>query len=142
MFNEEPYTDQYGQCGVGGKLIHLSQDIFLEKSTNLQHDESNNMSEDLAASGTHTHTGRVKSILHQWAAYRYGIFSDHIYPNDKFSPDYNVDTSDRLSTTSCTSSVSPFCSESNHDSFSLTKQNRLCDGKSIIEVILNHPDFK
>ncbi|XP_053206838.1 uncharacterized protein LOC128391035 isoform X2 [Panonychus citri] len=137
--NDEPYTDQYGQCGVGGKLIHLSQDIFLEKSTNFQ--SENTADDSPVTSSTHS-TARVKSILHQWATYRYGVFSEHSYQNDKFSPDYTIDTnSDRLMT-SCSSSVSTFCSEENHDAFSPTKQNRLCDGKSIIEVIRNHPDFR
>ncbi|XP_015793086.1 uncharacterized protein LOC107369632 isoform X1 [Tetranychus urticae] len=176
MFNEEPFTQQYGQCGVGGKLIHVSKEVFLKK-------DNGNVD--------------VKTILHQWAAYRYGVFSEHGFRNDKFHPDYTVDTSERLIMTSCASnvegetmdiivspvspsadcfsrplsdsfpptnscslstapstivsslmfsprlsSVSTFCSEDNHDAFSPTKQNRLCDGKSINEVIRSHPDFR
>lgn len=71
MFNNNPYTEQYGQCGQPGKLIHLSKDLFLNNS-----DTNNNSSK--------FHTGNL--ILHEWAHYRYGLFDEHGYRNDKYHP--------------------------------------------------------
>ena len=35
-----------------------------------------------------------------------------------------------------------FCDKHCHNSFTSTKQNTLCDGKSVMEVLKNHPDFR
>lgn len=38
-------------------------------------------------------------------------------------------------------SVSMFCDDGNHDRFAPTKHNLICQHRSTIDVILNHPDF-
>lgn len=38
-------------------------------------------------------------------------------------------------------SVSMFCEDGNHDRFAPTKHNLICQHRSTIDVILNHPDF-
>lgn len=39
------------------------------------------------------------------------------------------------------SHVDKFCDGKNHNKYAPTKQNIMCDRKSVTEVILQHPDF-
>ncbi|KAI1286907.1 Calcium-activated chloride channel regulator 1 [Halotydeus destructor] len=68
-FTDNPFTIQYGGCGVPGLQMQLSQ-RFLTDSTGPSGQE------------------RAKAIVRQWTHYRYGTFSENGYPGDQLYPMY------------------------------------------------------
>ena len=61
-------TVQYGQCGVGGEKIILSQDIFLTLNTSTA----------------------ARLVVAEWAKYRYGVYDEHGYPGSVLYPNYYI----------------------------------------------------
>lgn len=152
------WTQQSLGCGQPGDQIYLGFESLLTRDNSL---------------------GR--SLIKEFAMYRYGVFEEQGYHNDPIYPMcYHDDQTKQAKVTGCSDlpindyglcsgdpeatyntskmvdpkarssimfaaeapSVSMFCDEGNHDRFAPTKHNSVCERKSVLEVIMNHPDFK
>ncbi|XP_057379893.1 calcium-activated chloride channel regulator 1-like isoform X2 [Daphnia carinata] len=61
-----PYTLHSGKCGVNGNFITLPPEYLEDIADNLK--------------------VQAKGLVQQWAQFRYGVFEEHGYPNDKLLP--------------------------------------------------------
>ncbi|KAL3274718.1 hypothetical protein HHI36_016093 [Cryptolaemus montrouzieri] len=152
------WTQQSLGCGQPGDQIYLSFDRLLVPDNKL---------------------GR--SLVKEFAMYRYGVFEEQGYYNDPIYPlcymdddkkegrlsgcsdlhinDHGICRGENVSAYNASSMVDPnarssiifapeapsvsmFCDSGNHDRIAPTKQNLICDRRSILDVILNHNDFK
>lgn len=69
-FGANPYTQQYGPCGTPGRSIHLSLDFV-----------------------THTEVYETaKTLLKEWAKFRYGVFDEYGFLGDSAYPSFYEDT--------------------------------------------------
>ncbi|XP_028366932.2 calcium-activated chloride channel regulator 1 [Phyllostomus discolor] len=170
--NDEPYTEQMGNCGEKGEKIHFTPDFIAGKKVN-----------------QHGPQGRV--FVHEWAHLRWGVFNE--YNNDqKFYLSRGKKEAVRCSaaitgkakinkcqggscvTKSCKSdrvtglyekgceflldftqtekasimfsqtinSIAQFCTEKNHNKEAPNLQNQKCNLRSTWEVIRDSEDFK
>lgn len=88
VYGDQPYTDQPGGCGVPGRYIHLTPDYLLNN-------------EEAAWWGP-----RPKTLVHEWAKLRWGVFAEIGYPNDPTSPPFfwnssGVNGAENVSPTYC-----------------------------------------
>ncbi|CAH0563965.1 unnamed protein product [Brassicogethes aeneus] len=155
---ERIWTQQSLGCGQPGDQIYLGYETLLQRDNTL---------------------GR--SLIKEFAMYRYGVFEEQGYYNDPIYPMcYYDDQTKQAKVTGCSdlpikdnglcspnpgdatynatqmvdpkarssimfaaeaSSVSMFCDDGNHDRYAPTKHNLLCDRRSVLEVVMKHPDF-
>lgn len=151
------WTQQSLGCGQPGDQIYMNFEGLLKTDNKL---------------------GR--SLVKQFAMYRYGVFEEQGYFNDPIYPlCYYDDEKKEGKLTGCSDlpinhkgickgqkvfynassmvdpharssiifapeapSVSMFCDSGNHDRIAPTKQNLICDRRSILDVVLSHEDFK
>ncbi|XP_030763099.1 calcium-activated chloride channel regulator 1-like [Sitophilus oryzae] len=150
------YTQQSLGCGQPGDQIFLNYATLHYKNPTL-----------------------ARSLIKEFAMYRYGVFEEQGYFNDPVYPMcYYDDVNKKTKISGCSDlpisenglchsdstefnvtqlvdpnarssimfaaeapSVSMFCDDGNHDRFAPTKHNLICQRKSVLEVILRHPDF-
>ncbi|XP_067323156.1 calcium-activated chloride channel regulator 1-like [Anolis sagrei] len=169
-FVDDPYTLQYGGCGIKGRYIHFTSDFLIEDHF----------------LGFYGSRGRV--LVHEWAHLRWGVFDE--YSND--APFYSTGAN-KSEATRCSagitgqyifqisegeirncrterqtelyepgclfiphikqtslasimfmqslSSISQFCDKSNHNLMAPNMQNKMCSYKSTWEVIMGSADF-
>ncbi|ROT70249.1 hypothetical protein C7M84_011458 [Penaeus vannamei] len=68
VYGDQPYTDQPGGCGVPGRYIHLTPEY---------------LTDDSAAAWWGP---RNKTLVHEWAKLRWGVFDEIGYPHDPTFP--------------------------------------------------------
>lgn len=81
-------------------------------------------------------------LLKEWCKYRYGIFPENGFEDDRFYPDTYQEGNTTLASRGC---VQPdvLCPLGQvYDRAAPTKQNLLCNEQSGIEAVLNHADFQ
>nr|XP_060628640.1 calcium-activated chloride channel regulator 1-like [Anolis sagrei ordinatus] len=169
-FVDDPYTLQYGGCGIKGRYIHFTPYFLIEDHF----------------LGFYGSRGRV--LVHEWAHLRWGVFDE--YSND--APFYSTGAN-KSEATRCPagitgqyifqisegeirncrterqtelyepgclfiphikqtslasimfmqslSSISQFCDKSNHNLMAPNMQNKMCSYKSTWEVIMGSADF-
>uniref|UniRef100_A0A670YA91 Chloride channel accessory 1 n=1 Tax=Pseudonaja textilis TaxID=8673 RepID=A0A670YA91_PSETE len=167
---DDPYTLQFGGCGIPGRYIHFTP-TFLTND-NLQ---------DVYGS-----RGRV--FVHEWAHLRWGVFDEYNYdapfyvtkekkveatrcsasvtgiyifptapgqhreciflqdtqmyePGCQFVPNKSQSTPVSIMYMQSLPSVTVFCNKSNHNVEAPNLQNKFCSYKSTWEVIMNSTDF-
>uniref|UniRef100_A0A8C6VBH5 Chloride channel accessory 1 n=1 Tax=Naja naja TaxID=35670 RepID=A0A8C6VBH5_NAJNA len=159
---DDPYTLQFGGCGVPGRYIHFTP-TFL----------TNNNLRDVYGS-----RGRV--FVHEWAHLRWGVFDEYNYdapfyvtkekkveatrylpnlkltygldciflentqmyePGCQFVPNKSQSTPVSIMYMQSLPSVTMFCDKNNHNIEAPNLQNKFCNYKSTWEVIMNSTDF-
>ncbi|XP_070797176.1 calcium-activated chloride channel regulator 4 [Pituophis catenifer annectens] len=162
---DDPYTLQFGGCGIPGRYIHFTP-TFL----------TNDKLHDIYGS-----RGRV--FVHEWAHLRWGVFDEYNYdapfyvtkekeveatrcsasvagiyifptgpgqhknctqkyePGCQFVADKSQSTPVSIMYMQSLPSVTMFCNESNHNIEAPNLQNKFCNYKSTWEVIMNSTDF-
>ncbi|XP_047476220.1 calcium-activated chloride channel regulator 4A-like [Penaeus chinensis] len=88
VYGDQPYTDQPGGCGDPGRYIHLTPDYLVSD-------------EEAAWWGP-----RPKTLVHEWAKLRWGVFAEIGYPNDPTAPPFfwnssGVNGAENVSPTYC-----------------------------------------
>ncbi|XP_063590518.1 calcium-activated chloride channel regulator 4A-like [Penaeus indicus] len=68
VYGDQPYTDQPGGCGVPGRYIHLTPEY---------------LTDDAQAAWWGP---RNKTLVHEWAKLRWGVFDEIGYPHDPTFP--------------------------------------------------------
>ena len=132
VYGHVPYTHQSRGCGQPGDYISLPH-------TFLSANDSRNIS-------------HVRTFVHLWAKYRYGIFDQSGYSGDLLYPrtvptashnevltvagDIHEELDEEKSCSSNLVNTSSYCDRSGP-----TKHNIICDGQSVMNVIKTHPDF-
>ncbi|XP_015674488.1 calcium-activated chloride channel regulator 1, partial [Protobothrops mucrosquamatus] len=166
---DDPYTLQYGGCGIPGRYIHFTPKFL-----------TNDNLHDVYGS-----RGRV--FVHEWAHLRWGVFDEYNYdapfyvtnkkveatrcsasvtgvyifptgpgnyracnfqertqmyePGCQFVPHKSQSTPVSIMYMQSLPSVTLFCNESNHNMEAPNLQNKICSYKSTWEVIMNSTDF-
>ncbi|CAG0879993.1 unnamed protein product [Darwinula stevensoni] len=67
LYGDDPWTFQYGPCETPGKFIQFTGRYFRDSSVDL-------------------HEIRGKLFAREWLKYRYGVFDELGYPNDRLYP--------------------------------------------------------
>ncbi|XP_032280533.1 calcium-activated chloride channel regulator 1 [Phoca vitulina] len=170
--NDEPYTEQMGNCGEKGERIHFTPDFLAGKKSNI-------------------YGSQERVFVHEWAHLRWGVYDE--YNNDekfyllngrreavrcstgitgKYAVQHcqggscttrpcRIDTATGLYKKGCEflpsrhqtekasimfspsiGSVVEFCTEKNHNKEAPTPQNQKCKLRSTWEVIKDSEDFK
>ncbi|XP_039176966.1 calcium-activated chloride channel regulator 1-like isoform X2 [Crotalus tigris] len=167
---DDPYTLQYGGCGIPGRYIHFTPEFL-----------TNDNLHDVYGS-----RGRV--FVHEWAHLRWGVFDEYNYdapfyvtnekkveatrcsvsitgvyifstgpgnyrdcrfredtqmyePGCQFVPHKTQSTPVSIMYMQSLPSVTLFCNESNHNMEAPNLQNKFCNYRSTWEVIMNSTDF-
>ncbi|KAK9404090.1 epithelial chloride channel protein-like [Crotalus adamanteus] len=167
---DDPYTLQYGGCGIPGRYIHFTPEFL-----------TNDNLHDIYGS-----RGRV--FVHEWAHLRWGVFDEYNYdapfyvtnekkveatrcsasvtgvyifptgpgnyrdcrfledtqmyePGCQFVPHKTQSTPVSIMYMQSLPSVTLFCNESNHNMEAPNLQNKFCNYRSTWEVIMNSTDF-
>ncbi|KAG9329537.1 hypothetical protein JZ751_004285, partial [Albula glossodonta] len=123
QYGDQPYTLQYGECGMPGRYIHLTPKFLLDDSL------------------TEGYGPRGRIFVHEWAHLRWGVYDEY----DSETPFYK--SGKKIEATRYTS-VNPvpsgalnrhkktsFCDKSSHNAEAPSKQNRICNYRSVQEVI-------
>ncbi|XP_042861518.1 calcium-activated chloride channel regulator 1-like [Penaeus japonicus] len=74
VYGNQPYTDQPGGCGIPGRYIHLTPEY---------------LTDDVEAGWWGP---RNKTLVHEWAKLRWGVFDEIGYPHDPTFPLFYWDT--------------------------------------------------
>ncbi|XP_025019813.1 calcium-activated chloride channel regulator 1-like, partial [Python bivittatus] len=169
-YGDDPYTLQYGTCGVPGQYIHFTPNFLTDDNL-------------ITVYGPR---GRV--FVHEWAHLRWGVFDEYnrdalfytdgkkkieatrcsadisgryvfptrrrkfrkcwfqrktqLYnPGCQFVPDKNQNISSSIMYLQSLPFVTQFCDKSNHNIKATNMQNKICNCRSTWEVIMNSPDF-
>lgn len=165
LHGDAAWTFQWGLCGRPGKYIHIPEKFILPTLRHVRLDQA-------------------RSIVHEWAKYRWGVFDERGYPSDPLYPTFHRSSLLQWTPTVCSNRpvagvVSPtgckpgdgdctfvpfqngsnsavisslmsikqlpqirkFCDSTNHVNDSPTKQNLLCAGRSVWDVMQHHNDF-
>ncbi|XP_021545829.1 calcium-activated chloride channel regulator 1 [Neomonachus schauinslandi] len=170
--NDEPYTEQMGNCGEKGERIHFTPDFLAGKKSNI-------------------YGSQERVFVHEWAHLRWGVY-DEYSNNEKFylfngrreavrcstgitgkygvqhcqggsctTRPCRIDTATGLYKEGCEflpsryqtekasimfspsiGSVVEFCTEKNHNKDAPNPQNQKCNLRSTWEVIKDSEDFK
>ncbi|CAB4065492.1 CLCA3_4 [Lepeophtheirus salmonis] len=113
LFGDNIITSQYGQCGTPGRLVQLPY-ASLNKSMESQ----------------------SKKFVKEWIKYKYGVFEESGLPDDKLYPLYSVEGEVRIRNEGCPPNEEEIiCPLGNYNRDLTTKQNILCNGRSIREVL-------
>ncbi|XP_034874017.1 calcium-activated chloride channel regulator 1 [Mirounga angustirostris] len=170
--NDEPYTEQMGNCGEKGERIHFTPDFLAGKKSNI-------------------YGSQERVFVHEWAHLRWGVY-DEYSNNEKFylfngrreavrcstgitgkygvqhcqggsctTRPCRIDTATGLYKEGCEflpsryqtekasimfspsiGSVVEFCTEKNHNKDAPSPQNQKCNLRSTWEVIKDSEDFK
>ncbi|XP_063590520.1 calcium-activated chloride channel regulator 4A-like [Penaeus indicus] len=88
VYGDQPYTDQPGGCGAPGRYIHFTPEYLLND-------------DEAAWWGL-----RPKTLVHEWAKLRWGVFAEIGYPNDPTAPPFfwnssEVNGTENVSPTYC-----------------------------------------
>ncbi|XP_062992750.1 calcium-activated chloride channel regulator 1-like isoform X2 [Elgaria multicarinata webbii] len=168
-YGDDPYTLQYGGCGIHGRYIHFT---------------SNFLTNNLDA----IYGSRGKVFVHEWAHLRWGVFDEYnsdapfytsginqaeatrcsagvtgqykfrtsagtlrnckfdhrtqVYEAGcQFYPDKKQSTPASIMYMQSLSSVTQFCDETNHNRNATNLQNKQCSYRSTWEVIMNSTDY-
>ena len=87
-FTPFPYTQQSGQCGSRGDVIHFSSKYFTEYNTSFSEEGD---------------PGKV--FVREWAKYRYGVFDEIGFPGDTQYPNFFYTRDGKIKPTSAVNSV-------------------------------------
>ncbi|XP_063154284.1 calcium-activated chloride channel regulator 1-like [Candoia aspera] len=167
---DDPYTLQYGDCGMPGRYIHFTPKFLTDNSSH------------------NVYGSRGRVLVHEWAHLRWGVFDEYNYdapfyvseektveatrcsanvtgiylfptgpgqhrdckfqygtqmyePGCQFIPHKSQSTPVSIMYMQSLSSVTMFCNKSNHNIKATNMQNKLCSYKSTWEVIMNSTDF-
>ncbi|KAM3840700.1 calcium-activated chloride channel regulator 4 [Vipera latastei] len=167
---DDPYTLQYGGCGIPGRYIHFTP-------TFLTNDNLRNV-----------YGSRGRVFVHEWAHLRWGVFDEYNYdapfyvskekeveatrcsasvtgvyifptgpgnhrdckfqkdtqmyePGCQFVPHKFQSTPESIMYMQSLPSVTLFCNKSNHNMEAPNLQNKFCNYRSTWEVIMNSTDF-
>ncbi|BES87543.1 Ca-activated cl channel protein [Nesidiocoris tenuis] len=155
VYRDSPWTQQSKPCGQSGDFISLSYRLFLE------HHHHPHLGKSIAREWAKYRYGIFDEV---------GFLDDPIYPSCYFSDlsediqvngcsdkpiaekgmckAGNVNVSQLVNPEAQTSllftdshRVEKFCDASSHDRFAPTKHNNLCERRSVMQVINQHPDF-
>ncbi|KAL2089532.1 hypothetical protein ACEWY4_014220 [Coilia grayii] len=157
-YGDEPYTLQYGQCGVQGQYIHLTPDFLLDDRF------------------IEVYGKRDKVFVHEWGHLRWGLYDEYseeqpFYRSSKGTveatrcskeiqgrhgeSECKLDATTGLPTSDCKflpikdapvkesimsfpflDHVSKFCSDETHNAEAPNRQNQKCDNRAALDVIL------
>ncbi|KAL1122002.1 hypothetical protein AAG570_003409, partial [Ranatra chinensis] len=150
VYKDSVWTQQSRPCGHQGDYVYIGYKALMENI-------------DLG-----------RSLVREWAKYRYGVFDEVGYEEDLVYPAcYFSDLSEDVQVNGCSDKpisenggrqafnisslvhpeahtsllfsdshqIDKFCDVTSHDRFAPTKHNNLCQRKSVMQVIHQHPDF-
>ncbi|TRY77432.1 hypothetical protein TCAL_07427 [Tigriopus californicus] len=122
IFGANPWTTQFGPCGVSGRGIDLPYPSLTRNHT-----------VDDATS---------RAMLKAWIQYRWGVFEEQGFEGDTRYPSTYMEGEMELENRGCDNKADQLiCPLDKYDHDVTTKQNILCNGKSIREVILASQDL-
>ncbi|XP_038649697.1 calcium-activated chloride channel regulator 1-like [Scyliorhinus canicula] len=168
-YGDEPYTQQYGGCGEKGQYIHFTPNFILNSSltqiygpkdkvfvhewAHLQwgvFDEYNQLVPYYLSNGKYEATRCSKEIIGRNADCTDGdCKSCEIDPtsglpkgNCQFYPDRKQTSTSSIMYIQGLSQVAEFCDKKTHNPYAPTMQNKMCNYRSIWEVIRESEDFR
>ncbi|XP_063058171.1 calcium-activated chloride channel regulator 3A-1-like [Engraulis encrasicolus] len=136
MYGDEPYTLQYGQCGQPGQYIHLTPNFLLNDTL------------------IRVYGKRSKVLVHEWGHLRWGLYDEY----NEEQPFYRPSDGTEIRPTRCWTAVPKtlkvvavsrtqtdklalvvveFCSDETHNPEAPNRQNKMCDNRAALDVILN-----
>eukprot|EP00095_Tigriopus_kingsejongensis_P010323 maker-scaffold187_size272365-snap-gene-1.30 protein:Tk10323 transcript:maker-scaffold187_size272365-snap-gene-1.30-mRNA-1 annotation:"hypothetical protein DAPPUDRAFT_253437" len=122
IFGTRPWATQFGQCGAQGLNIELPYPSLTQNQT--------------------VDRASVDAMVKAWIQYRFGVFEEEGIEGDRLFPLTFMEGEQRKYNRGCNKSEDELiCPLDKYDHDVTTKQNILCNGKSIREVILASQDL-
>ena len=111
---------QAGGCGERGERVELPAALILESNDTL--------------------SVRAGEVAREWIRTSYGVFPETGFSEDPTYPLHYSDGLKNLNNSGCPGQL--LCPTADYDRLAPTKQNLLCNGRSVLEVMLDNPDLQ
>eukprot|EP00090_Calanus_glacialis_P035817 TRINITY_DN6109_c0_g1_i2.p1 TRINITY_DN6109_c0_g1~~TRINITY_DN6109_c0_g1_i2.p1 ORF type:complete len:1093 (+),score=204.46 TRINITY_DN6109_c0_g1_i2:1-3279(+) len=119
VFGSSPFSVQHGGCGERGRHVILPLDSLVQ---------GENVTDDT-----------IQQLSSSLVSHLYGVFPTHGYSNDSRYPQSYEVGEVVLDNAGCSLKNKLFCTPELYDRETPTKQNLLCNNKSPMEIVSQHP---
>jgi len=115
LLGENPWTIQFGGCGLPGKNIEMSHQ-FINKNSSVEK--------------------RASLLAKEWVKYQFGVFEEDGFDGDSAYPTSFLEGQTNVTNIGCENKTQAFCNTTTDYNQDLpTKQNLLCGRRSVLSVV-------